>query len=92
MPERRVPLNDEISLLDEQTAKEVKRISQLLYRDFKSEMAILIIRSTDGTNASDYALRVFNHWALGQRGVDNTHDSVCRFNRRRCQPGLRPCR
>lgn len=71
MPERRVPLNDEIGLLDEQTAKEVKRISQLLYRDFKSEMAILIIRSTDGANASDYALRVFNHWTLGQRGVDN---------------------
>lgn len=71
MPERRVPLNDELGLLDDGMALEVKRLSQLLYRDFKSEMAVLIIRSTDGVNANDYALRVFNHWTLGQAGVDN---------------------
>lgn len=71
MPVRRVPLNDEMGLLDDQMALEVKRISQLLYRDFKSELAVLIIRSTDGVNASDYALQVFNHWGLGQAGVDN---------------------
>ena len=71
MPVRRVPLNDEIGLLDDGMAGEVKRLSQLLYRDFKSEMAVLIIRSTDGVNANDYALRVFNHWTLGQAGIDN---------------------
>lgn len=71
MPVRRVPLNDEMGLLDDQMAKEVKRMSQLLYRDFKSELAVLIIRSTDGVNHNDYALRVFNHWTLGQAGVDN---------------------
>ncbi|PKL47702.1 MAG: hypothetical protein CVV42_12460, partial [Candidatus Riflebacteria bacterium HGW-Riflebacteria-2] len=71
MPIRRVPLNDEMGLLDDQMAVEVKRISQLLYRDFKSEMAVLIIRSTDGVNHNDYALRVFNHWTLGQAGIDN---------------------
>lgn len=71
MPIRRVPLNDEIGLLDQQTATEVKRISQLLYRDLKSEMAVLIIRSTEGKNASDYALEIFNNWTLGQTGVDN---------------------
>ncbi|NLF96293.1 MAG: TPM domain-containing protein [Candidatus Riflebacteria bacterium] len=71
MPVRRVPLNDEMELLDDQMALEVKRMSQLLYRDFKSELAVLIISSTDGVNASDYALKVFNHWGLGQAGVDN---------------------
>ncbi len=71
MPVRRVPLNDEMGLLDEQTAREVKRYSQLLYRDHKSELAILIIKTTSGQNHSDFALKVFNHWGLGQAGVNN---------------------
>ncbi len=71
MPVRRVPLNDEIGLLDDQMAAEIKQISQLLYRDFKSEMAILIMHSTDGANHNDYAQRVFNDWKLGQAGSDS---------------------
>lgn len=91
MPERRVPLNDEVGLLDEQMAREVKRISQLLYRDLKSEMAVLIIRSTEGENAGDFALRVFNHWTLGQAGVDNGMLIMFAIDDRRVEikPGIR---
>ncbi len=91
MPVRRVPLNDEISLLDAQTAKEVKRFSQLLYRDHKSELAVLIIRSTEGKNAGAYAESVFNHWGLGQKGTNNGMLIMFAIDDRRVEikPGIR---
>lgn len=91
MPVRRVPLNDEISLLDAQTAQEVKRFSQLLYRDHKSELAVLIIRSTEGKNAGAYAESIFNHWGLGQKGTDNGMLIMFAIDDRRVEikPGIR---
>lgn len=91
MPVRRVPLNDEIGLLDDQTAQEVKRFSQLLYRDHRSELAVLIISSTNGQNAGQYAEQVFNHWGLGQAGVNNGMLILFAMNDRRVEikPGIR---
>jgi len=91
MPVRRVPLNDEIGLLDAQTVQEVKRFSQLLYRDHRSELAVLIISSTNGQNAGQYAERVFNHWGLGQAGVNNGMLIMFAINDRRVEikPGIR---
>lgn len=91
MPVRRVPLNDEIGLLDAQTAQEVKRFSQLLYRDHRSELAVLIISSTNGQNAGQYAEQVFNHWGLGQAGVNNGMLILFAMNDRRVEikPGIR---
>lgn len=91
MPVRRVPLNDEISLLDTATAKEVKQISQLLYRDHKSEMAVLIVRTTGGQDAGVYAERVFNNWGLGQAGINNGMLILFAIDDRRVEikPGIR---
>ncbi|HNX77342.1 MAG TPA: TPM domain-containing protein [Candidatus Rifleibacterium sp.] len=91
MPIRRVPLNDEILLLDASTATEVKRYSQLLYRDYRSEMAVLIIRSTDGEKHSVWAEKVFNHWGLGQAGVNNGMLILFAIDDRRVEikPGIR---
>ena len=91
MPVRRVPLNDETGLLDTQTAREVKRFSQLLYRDHRSELAVLIINSTNGKNAGQYAEQVFNHWGLGQAGVNNGMLILFAMNDRRVEikPGIR---
>ena len=91
MPVRRVPLNDEIGLLDTQTTQEVKRFSQLLYRDHRSELAVLIISSTNGQNAGQYAEQVFNHWGLGQAGVNNGMLILFAMNDRRVEikPGIR---
>lgn len=91
MPIRRVPLNDEISLLDTSTATEVKRYSQLLYRDHRSEMAVLIIRSTGGENAGNWAEKVFNHWGLGQAGINNGMLILFAIDDRRVEikPGIR---
>lgn len=71
IPVRLIPLNDEVGLLDNQIVSDVSDICQQAYKDFKSEIAVLIIRSTDGINANDYALRVFNKWGLGQAGINN---------------------
>lgn len=91
MPIRRVPLNDEILLLDASTATEVKRYSQLLYRDYRSEMAVLIIRSTDGEKPSVWAEKVFNHWGLGQAGINNGMLILFAIDDRRVEikPGIR---
>lgn len=91
MPVRRVPLNDEVGLLDAQTSQEVKRFSQLLYRDHRSELAVLIISSTNGQNAGQYAEQVFNHWGLGQAGVNNGMLILFAMNDRRVEikPGIR---
>lgn len=91
LPIRRVPLNDEIALLSSSDAQAVKRVSQELYRDFKCEMGVLIIRTTRGENAGDFAERVFNHWGLGQAGVDNGMLILFAIDDRRVEikPGIR---
>lgn len=91
LPIRRVPLNDEIALLSSSDAQAVKRVSQELFRDFKCEMGVLIIRTTRGENAGDFAERVFNHWGLGQAGVNNGMLILFAIDDRRVEikPGIR---
>lgn len=71
VPTAKLPLCDEAGILDLKAKESVRQICFDLQQEIRAELAILIIRSTSGENHHDFALKTFNQWGIGQRGIDN---------------------
>lgn len=64
-------IRDEAGVLSPQT---VQHLEQLLQHDRDStsnQIQVYIIKSLEGDDIDDYAVRVFEKWKLGQKGKDN---------------------
>jgi uncharacterized protein len=64
-------VRDEAGILSQQT---VQNLEQFLKQDRDStsnQIQVYIIKSLEGDDIDDYAVRVFETWKLGQKGKDN---------------------
>ncbi len=91
IPPAQKPLRDEASIMDLSGAAAVRQICNNLERDTGAELAVLIMRTTSGENAHDFALRIFNKWGIGRVGLNNGMLIMFAINDRRVEiiPGIR---
>lgn len=71
LPGPQKPLRDDVGLLDAAVRHDVRTECARLERATTAELAVLIVGSTYGQQHHAWGTRVFNHWGVGKRGVNN---------------------
>lgn len=71
LPGPKKPLRDEVGLLDAALQRELRTECARLERATSAELAVLIVGSTYGQEHHAWGTRVFNHWGVGKRGLNN---------------------
>ncbi len=64
-------VNDLAGMLNPATQRQLETALAQLERSDSTQVVVLTIASLEGENLEEYALRVVEHWQIGQKGVDN---------------------
>ncbi len=71
LPEPAGYVNDLAGLLDEPSRAKLESFLDQLQRKTGVQFAVLTVRTTAPLDPSDYKVRVFKRWGIGQKGKDN---------------------
>jgi uncharacterized protein len=64
-------VSDMARVIDASTEAKLNSLLASLERRTTAEMAVVTIRSTDGSTPKQFATRLFNRWGIGKRAKDN---------------------
>ena len=70
------------------TNSEVNELENLLLdyeRESSVQIAMVIMKTLDGHPISDYTVRLFNKWKIGQKGLDNGVLILVSLDERKCR-------
>ncbi|MCS7208488.1 MAG: TPM domain-containing protein [Fimbriimonadales bacterium] len=62
---------DMAGVLDAPRKAQLNRLISMLERETGAEIAVVILRRTQGATPKEYATELFNRWGVGKRGADN---------------------
>ena len=63
-------ISDTTATVSAESAEYINRVGDELHDLLDREMAIVVVRTTDGENHREYATRLFNHWGIGRQGIE----------------------
>jgi len=58
-------------ILSSQTVSQINSILQSLRSDTKAEVAVVLLNSIGNNDIKDFAVRLFEKWGIGKKGLDN---------------------
>jgi uncharacterized protein len=67
VPAQRAWVQDEAQILSSQTIRQLEYTLQAHADSTSNQIAVYIIKSLQGEDVDDYAVRVFSKWNLGQK-------------------------
>ena len=71
VPHLAARINDTARLLSPATIQHLEQSLAALEREESTQLVVLTIPSLEGENLEQYALKVVEHWKIGQKGLDN---------------------
>ena len=64
-------VNDFASVLADAVEQELNALIETVERETTAQIAVVTVPSLDGLSVTEYALKLFNAWGIGQKGKDN---------------------
>jgi len=64
-------VTDTAGILKPETVQQLNELASQLERDTSAELAVVVIRSLDGSSVEDLATRLFERWGIGKKDKDN---------------------
>ncbi len=62
---------DQTGRLTEEDRREINRVCEDVNRTTSGEMAVVVVRSTDGMPTREFAIRLFRKWGVGSASLNN---------------------